>query len=219
MFSASNEQRFFNGSRFPFKLGTILIWVNIWVTSIGKIEIGISNTNTFLSEGSNRDDNKDSDKNTKCECFLMSKDVSACFGRPAWTFGSHFRASSISPVGSLRDRRHSFFIFITVQAGLISRQSIHNMHSKRLRTTAISIMNLYSSKVTVVFRNFPKLYLGALAMTKALVRKVQFDMKNMQNIVNILQCWRNSSSGTSALDANTVVNWPPMWRFYIVALQ
>ena len=49
-------------------------------------------------------------------------------------------------------------------------------------------MNLYSSKVTVVFRNFPKLYLGALAMTKALVRKVQFDMKNMQNIVNILQC-------------------------------
>ena len=67
-------------------------------------------------------------------------------------------------------------------------------------------MNLYSSKVTVVFHNFPKLYLGALAMTKALARKVQFDIKNMQNLVNILQCWLSSSSGTSAVDANTVVN-------------
>ena len=64
----------------------------------------------------------------------------------------------------------SNFHSITVQAGLICTQTIHNLIAKDLEQMLhkTSIMNLCSRKVTDVFHNFPKLNLGALAMTIAL---------------------------------------------------
>ena len=144
MFTSSCEQLSLKRrlSCFSFKFGINLILKKL-LTSIGKIPLRTSNTNIFLLKLNQvisvwRFESKLQRPQLQ-KHHIWRKDVSAHFARPAYTFCFSFlRIFRVLSRKSAHDAngRFSLFISIKVRAGLIGRQSIHNLHSKRLGTNA-----------------------------------------------------------------------------------